>query len=75
MAVIELVDSDNGYPLAIMDATSVTNMRTGAAAGVATKHLARKDSESARFVGAVVQVLSFLALNEVMDLSEIKIIA
>jgi alanine dehydrogenase len=74
MAVIELVDPDNGYPLAIMDGTSVTNMRTGAAAGVATKHLARKDSERAGFVGAGVQaLLSFLALNEVMDLSEIKI--
>lgn len=74
MAVIELVDPDNGYPLAIMDGTSVTNMRTGAAAGVATKYLARKNSESAGFVGAGVQaLLSFLALNEVMDLKEVKI--
>lgn len=74
MAVIELVDPDNGYPLAIMDGTSVTNMRTGAAAGVATKYLARKDSESAGFVGAGVQaLLSFLALNEVMDLNEVKV--
>ena len=74
MAVIELVDPDNGYPLAIMDGTSVTNMRTGAAAGVATRYLARKDSERAGFVGAGVQaLLSFLALNEVMELSEVKI--
>lgn len=74
MAVIELVDPDNGYPLAIMDGTSVTNMRTGAAAGVATKHLARKDSEKAGFVGAGVQaLLSFLALNEVLELSEVKV--
>ena len=67
MAVIELIDPDNGYPLAIMDGTSITNMRTGAAAGLATKHLARENSESFGFVGLGVQaLLSFLALNDVM---------
>jgi alanine dehydrogenase len=74
MAVIELVNPDNGYPLAIMDGTSVTNMRTGAAAGVATKYLAKKDSESLGFVGSGVQaLLSFMALNEVMEINEVKI--
>ncbi len=74
MAVIELIDPDNGYPLAILDGTSITNMRTGAAAGVATKYLAREDSENIGFVGSGVQaLLSFLALNEVMEIKEIKI--
>ena len=74
MAVIELIDPDNGYPLAIMDGTSITNMRTGAAAGLATKYLARKNSENVGFVGSGVQaLLSFLALNEVMKIKEIKI--
>ncbi len=74
MAVIELIDPDNGYPLAIMDGTSITNMRTGAAAGLATKHLARENSESFGFVGLGVQaLLSFLALNDVMKIKEIKI--
>jgi alanine dehydrogenase len=74
MAVIELIDPDNGYPLAIMDGTSITNMRTGAAAGLATKYLARKNSENVGLVGSGVQaLLSFFALNEVMKIKEIKI--
>jgi alanine dehydrogenase len=74
MAVIELIDPDNGYPLAIMDGTSITNMRTGAAAGLATKYLARENSENVGFVGSGVQaLLSFLALNEVIKIKEIKI--
>ncbi|MGC9517414.1 MAG: alanine dehydrogenase [Methanomicrobiales archaeon] len=74
MAVIELIDPDTGFPIAIMDGTSITNMRTGASAGVATKYLARKDSEVCGFVGAGVQsLLAFTALNEVMDISEVKI--
>jgi alanine dehydrogenase len=74
MAVIELIDPDNGYPLAIMDGTSITNMRTGAAAGVATKYLAKEDSESVGFIGSGVQaLLSFFALNEIMEINEIKI--
>jgi len=74
MAVIELVDPDNGYPIAIMDGTSVTNLRTGAAAGVATKYLAKEDADSAGFIGSGVQaLLSFLALHEIMEINEIKI--
>jgi alanine dehydrogenase len=67
MAVIELVDIETGFPLAIIDGTSVTNMRTGAASGVATKWLSRKDSETVAFVGAGVQAwLAWLAIKEVM---------
>ena len=74
MAVIELIDPDNGYPLAIMNGTSIINMRTGATAGLATKYLARENSESFGFVGSGVQaLLSFFALNEVMKINEIKI--
>jgi len=35
-----------------MDGTSITNMRTGAPAGLATKYLARENSESVGFVGS-----------------------
>jgi len=52
---IELIDPDNGYPLEIMDWTSITNMRTGAAAGLATKYLARENSEGVGFVGSGVR--------------------
>ena len=44
MGVIELFDPKTGFPISVMDGTWITNMRTGAAAGVGTKYLARHDS-------------------------------
>ncbi|MDP6107897.1 MAG: ornithine cyclodeaminase family protein, partial [Candidatus Brocadiia bacterium] len=55
MATITLVDPEDGFPLAVMDATYLTGLRTGAAGGVAAKHLARPDSEVAGFVGTGAQ--------------------
>jgi alanine dehydrogenase len=55
MASITLVDPDTGFPMAIMDGTHITKMRTGAAGAVAAKHLSREDSKVAGFVGAGVQ--------------------
>lgn len=37
-----LSDAENGFPLAIMDSTSITALRTAAATAVAAKHLARR---------------------------------
>ena len=45
-------DAATGYPLAIMDATELTDYRTGAAAAVASKHLARQDSRVLGIIGA-----------------------
>jgi alanine dehydrogenase len=55
MATIILVDPKNGTPLAIMGGTKITNLRTGAAGGVAAKYLARKDSKVVGLVGAGAQ--------------------
>lgn len=55
MATITLVDPDTGFPMAIMDGTHITKMRTGAAGGVAAKYLSRENSEVAAFIGAGVQ--------------------
>jgi alanine dehydrogenase len=52
MATITLFDPETGFPLAIMDGTHITNMRTGAAGGVAAKYLSREDSKTASFIGA-----------------------
>jgi len=52
MALISLVDPDSGFPLAVMDGTYITALRTGAAGAVAARHLARQDAEVAGFVGA-----------------------
>ena len=74
MAMIELVDPQTGFPISVMDGTWITNMRTGAAAGVATKYLAREDSEVLGLVGAGVQAATGLeAINEVMDIKEVKV--
>ena len=55
MAVIELIDPDTGFPLAIMDGTYITAMRTMAASIVAIKYLAKKDFSVIGLVGAGVQ--------------------
>ena len=43
MAIIILSDPETGFPLCVMDATYATALRTGAAGGVAAKHLARPE--------------------------------
>jgi len=48
---IALCDGENGYPLAFMDAIEITINRTGAAAAVAAKYLARPDSRVATICG------------------------
>lgn len=52
MATITLVDPQDGYPLAVMDGTYITALRTGAAGAVAARLLARPDSQVAGFIGA-----------------------
>ena len=50
-----LNDSWKGIPLAVMDCTLLSAMRTGAVTGVGAKYLARSDSESVAMIGAGVQ--------------------
>jgi alanine dehydrogenase len=52
MGIIIYSDPDTGYPLAIMDGTEITAYRTGAAAAIASKHLARKEALSLGLIGA-----------------------
>src|SRR5258708_5874294 len=42
--IIVLCDAENGYPLAVMDSIEITILRTGAATGVAARHLTRADA-------------------------------
>jgi ornithine cyclodeaminase/alanine dehydrogenase len=55
LGVVLLNDPKTGELLAIMDGTYLTAMRTGAASGVATKYLARKDSRQVGIIGTGVQ--------------------
>ena len=52
LSLIVLISPDTGEPVCIMDGSYVTGMRTGAAAGVATKLLARPDSKVLGIIGA-----------------------
>jgi len=54
-ALVFLMDAENGKPLALMDGSYLTALRTGAASGAVTDLLARKDSKVAAIFGAGVQ--------------------
>ena len=75
MAVITLIDPSTGAPLAIMGGTTITDMRTGAAGGVAAKYLARKGSNVVGLVGAGAQARTqLMALLEVCEnLEEVRV--
>jgi len=62
-----LNDPDTGLPIAVMDCSWITAMRTGASAGISAKYLAKKDSSTAGFLGCGVQArTSLMALVEVL---------
>lgn len=54
-AVVVLLDGETGQPLALLDGTSLTALRTGAASGVATDLLARREARMAAIFGAGLQ--------------------
>lgn len=75
VATVILSDPRTGYPLAIMDGTYITNIRTGAAGGVAVKYLARRDSSVIGMVGAGMQAKTqLLAISKVLPrIEEVKV--
>jgi ornithine cyclodeaminase/alanine dehydrogenase-like protein (mu-crystallin family) len=50
-----LNDDETGLPLAVMDCTWITAMRTGAASALSARHLARPDSRTLGVLGCGVQ--------------------
>jgi alanine dehydrogenase len=68
-ALVLLIDPNTGRPLAVMEGGYLTALRTGAASGVATGLLARKDTESAAVIGAGAQartqILSVAAVRSI----------
>ena len=76
MATIILCDPHTGRPLAVMDGTYITAIRTGAAGGVAVKYLARRDSSVVGIIGAGMQARTqLLAIKEVLPrIEEVKVL-
>ena len=67
-------DPKNAFPLAIMDGRELTMLRTGAAAAVATDHLAVENATSLGIVGAGVQSYTQLeAIAAVRPIEEVVI--
>jgi alanine dehydrogenase len=52
LAILALFDPRTGVPKAILDASGITDMRTGAVTAIGAKHLARKGSKILGHVGA-----------------------
>jgi ornithine cyclodeaminase len=52
LAVLNLFDPKTGAPVAIIDASDITDMRTGAVTALGAKHLARRDSKVLGHIGA-----------------------
>ena len=52
MALLNLFDPRTGMPLAILDATAITEMRTGAVTAIGAKHMARRGSKVLGHIGA-----------------------
>jgi ornithine cyclodeaminase len=52
MALLNLFSPETGMPLAVVDATAITDMRTGAVTAIGARHLARKSSRVLGHVGA-----------------------
>jgi len=74
LASILLSDPQNGKPLAMMEGAYLTALRTGAASGVATKYLARRDSKVVGVIGTGVQARTQIwAMTEVLrNIAKVK---
>ncbi len=58
---VMLFETSHGRPLAIIDASAITAIRTAAVTGVATRALAREDADDLAILGSGVQAQTHLA--------------
>lgn len=73
-AVIVLFDEDTGTPVALMDGTVITAMRTAAASALSARLLQRRGAAVLAILGAGVQGRAHLdAIRHVLEPSEIRI--
>jgi ornithine cyclodeaminase/alanine dehydrogenase-like protein (mu-crystallin family) len=74
MALLLLLDPETGRPLAILDATAITEMRTGAVTAIGARHLARRSSSVLGHVGARgTAYWNVRLLAHLFDLDEIRV--
>lgn len=69
-----LFDAENGSLQAVLDATSITSIRTAAVSAVATKVLAREDADDLAILGSGVQARMHLqAIPLIRDVRRVRI--
>jgi alanine dehydrogenase len=74
LGVLLLFDPRTGVPRAIMDASGITDMRTGAVTAIGAKYLARKDSKTLGHIGARgTAYWNVRLLNHLFDFDEIRV--
>jgi alanine dehydrogenase len=74
LALLNLFDPSTGVPKAILDATSLTDMRTGAVTALGAKYLARKGSRVLGHVGARgTSYWNVRLLDHLFDFEEIRV--
>jgi alanine dehydrogenase len=72
--VIAVFDPDNGHPMALLDGTSITAIRTGAGSALATRLLAREDAATVAILGTGVQARSHArAVTRVRKFRELRV--
>ncbi|HEV3185714.1 MAG TPA: ornithine cyclodeaminase family protein [Xanthobacteraceae bacterium] len=73
-ALIALMRTDTGEPLAVMDGRLITEMRTAAVSAAATKYLAAPDARVLALLGSGVQAHAHLeALARVRSFAEVRV--
>lgn len=74
MALLNLFDPVNGKPLAVVDATAITDMRTGAVTALGAKYLARKNSKVLGHIGSRgTSYWNVRLLDSLFDFDEIRV--
>jgi ornithine cyclodeaminase len=74
LAVLVLLDPRTGAPKAILDASSITDMRTGAVTAIGAKYLARKNAKILGHIGARgTAYWNVRLLDHLFDFDEIRV--
>jgi alanine dehydrogenase len=74
MAILNLFDPTTGMPKAVVDATAITDMRTGAMTAIGARYLARPDSKILGHIGARgTAYWNVRLLDHLFDFEEIRV--
>mgnify|MGYP002821371264 CR=1 FL=1 len=74
MALLNLFSPETGMPRAVVDATSITDMRTGAVTAIGAKYLARKQNKILGHIGARgTAYWNVRLLDHLYDFDEIRV--